>query len=430
MNPNLQRATLLFQQSRHELAEEQLRQALAAEPDDPYAHALLALCLAHREKFEDATTEARQAVHLAPDFDFAHYAHASVLHDRHHLDDAQRAIEEALRLSPNDADYWALLAQIRLDQRQWAPALDAAERGLQFTPDHVGCTNLRAIALVKLGRKSEAGATIDAALARHPDNAVTHANQGWTLLEQNQPAKALEHFRESLRLDPGNEWARAGIVEALKARNIIYGLMLRYFLWMAKLPTGVQWGVLLGGYFLNRLLGAAAKSNPDLAPWILPVRILYLTAALLTWTADPLFNLLLRVNRFGRLALSDEQRTASTWFGATVFLALASLALCLVFGFGSVFVFSALVFGLLMVPVAGMFKAFAGWPRMLLMCYTGGLALLGLAVLAFLGLAEWQGGEQGKAWGKLGIATLSIFLLGCVIFMWGANVIIPIRPRR
>jgi tetratricopeptide (TPR) repeat protein len=421
---------MLYEQSRHELAEEQLRQALAAEPDDPHAHALLALCLARREKFEEAATEARQAIQLAPDFDFAHYAHASVLHDRNHLDAAHRAIEEALRLAPEDADYWALLSQIRLDQRQWSPALEAAERGLQFVPDHVACTNLRAIALVKLGRKAEAGATIEAALARDPGNAVTHANQGWTLLEQSQPAKALEHFRESLRLDPTNEWARAGIVEALKARNVIYGAMLRYFLWMSRLPAGVQWGIILGGYFLNRMLGAAVKSNPNLAPWILPIRIVYLAAALLTWTADPLFNLLLRVNRFGRLALSDEQRTASSWFGATVFLALASLALCLVYGFNNMFVLSALVFGFLMVPVAGTFKASAGWPRTLLLCYTVGLALVGIASLVLEGLGNWHGGAQGKSWRELGASTLIVFLFGCIIFMWGANLIIPIRPKR
>src|SRR5258706_797883 len=120
MNPSLQRALVLYEQSRHELAEEQLRQALAAEPDEPYAHALLALCLAHRERFDDAIAAARQAVHLAPDFDFAHYAHASVLHDRNHLDEAQGAIEEALRLSPNDSDYWAVLSQIRINQRNWS----------------------------------------------------------------------------------------------------------------------------------------------------------------------------------------------------------------------------------------------------------------------------------------------------------------------
>ncbi len=323
-----------------------------------------------------------------------------------------------------------MLSQIRLDQRNWPAALDAAERGLQFDPGHVSCTNLRAIALVKLGRKAEAGATIDAALARNPADAITHANQGWTYLEQSDPRKALEHFREALRLDPTNEWARAGIVEALKARNIIYGLLLRYFLWMAKLPTGVQWGVIIGGYFLNRALISAAQANPDLAPWLLPFRIVYLVIVLLTWTADPLFNLLLRVNKFGRLALSEEQSTASSWFAAAVFPALASLALCFVFGFNSIFLIAALVFGALMIPVAGMFRASIGWPRTLLMCYTAGLAVAGLAALCFFGLAGWQGGKQGREWLDLGKGTLGLFITGSIIFMWGANVIIPIRPKR
>ena len=430
MNPHLQRAIQLFQQSRHDLAEEQLRQSLSVEPDDSYAHALLALCLAHRDKLNDATTEAQQAIHLAPDFDFAHYALATVMRDRQRPAEALAAIEQALSLDPANPDYCAVLSQIRLDQRNWPAALDAAERGLQHAPDHVGCTNLRAMALVQMGRRGEAGATIGTALARNPEDATTHANQGWALLHEAQPARALEHFRESLRLDPTNEWARAGIVEALKARTIIYGLMLRYFLWMSRLSTGAQWGVILGGYFLNRILAGAAKTNPDLAPWLLPVRILFMAAVVLTWTADPLFNLLLRVNRFGRLALSDEQRTASTWFGAIVFLALLSFGLCFNYGFKGVCLLGALVFGFLMIPVAGMFKASVGWPRVLLMSYTALLAMVGITALAFEWLGQSMRASTGKPWNDQASNVLGIFLLGCVIFMWGANVIIPIRPKR
>src|SRR5206468_3894993 len=149
----------------------------------------------------------------------------------------------------------------------------AAEQGLQLDPEHVGCANLRAMAMVKLGRKAEAGATIDAALAKNPDNALTHANQGWTLLEKGDAKKALEHFCEALRLDPENAWARHGIVEALKARNLIYAVMLKYFLWMSKLSRQAQWAIILIGYFGNQMLGSMARTNPRLAPWVLPLRI-------------------------------------------------------------------------------------------------------------------------------------------------------------
>src|SRR5204863_7764085 len=135
--------------------------------------------------------------------------------------------------------------------------------------------------------KAEAGATIDATLAKNPENALTHANQGWTFLERGDPKKALHHFREALRLDPENEWARQGIVEALKARNIIYAVMLKYFLWMSRFSSRGQWFIILGAYIGNRVLGAVAAANPKLAPWIIPVRILYVCFALMTWMASP-----------------------------------------------------------------------------------------------------------------------------------------------
>ncbi len=430
MNPNLERGLLLFQQSRHELAEAELRQALAAEPHDSYAHALLGLCLAEREKFKEATDEVRQAIHLGPDFPFAHYAHARVLYDRNHHKEALAAIQEAIRLDSTDADYFSMLAAIHFDEKRWQPALDAAEQGLQFDPEHVGCTNLRAMAMVKLGRRAEAGATIDAALAKAPENATTHANQGWTYLEKGEPKKALEHFREALRLDPENDWARHGIVEALKARNIIYAVMLKYFFWMSKLSSGAQWGIILGGYFGNRLLGSLARSNPDLAPWVLPLRILYVAFVVLTWTAYPMFNLLLRLNRFGRLALTPQQTVESNWVGTVFLLALISLAGCLAMGFGSPWLMSLTVFGLLLLPMSGLFRCHEGWPRNVMLAAVIGLTLIGLIAIAMLWSA-YQGGESYlKSKAEPAFGLLGLFSVGVLLSTVGANILAAQRPRR
>ena len=430
MNPHLERAILLYQQSRHELAEAELRQSLASDPDDAYAHSLLALCLAEREKFEDATQEARQAIQLGPDFPFAYYAHSRVLYDRNRYPEARAAIEEAIRLDPEDADYRSLLAGIHFDEKRWPEALNAAEQGLQFDAEHTGCTNLRAMAMVKLGRKAEAGATIDAALAKNPDNALTHANQGWTLLEQGEPRKALEHFREALRLDPENEWARSGIVEALKARNFIYAVMLKYFLWMSKLSGRAQWGIILIGYFGNRMLGAAAISNPALAPWLLPVRILYVAFALMTWLAYPLFNLLLRLNRFGRLALTREQVVASNWVGACVFATLVGLAGCALYGTDSLWLFLALVSGFLMVPVAGVFRCAEGWPRNVMAACSALLAMLGLTLLALAACVELRLVAETKSVVSAIKGLVGIYLIGAIGSTWLANILASQRPRR
>lgn len=425
MNPNLQRGLLLFQQSRYELAESELRQSLADEPDNSYAHSLLGLCLARRERFQEATTEAQQAILLAPDFPFAHYAHASILHQRNREDEALPAIQEALRLDSSEPDFFALLAAIHLNERRWPAALEAAEQGLQLDSEHVTCTNLRAVALVKLGRKAEAGATIDAALARNPDNAVTHANQGWTLLQRGDPKKALEHFRESLRLDPENAWARQGIIEALKARHFIYALMLRYFFFMSRLGRRGQWAVVIGAYVGIQILGSVGRNSPGLQPWILPIQIVYVAFALMTWVASPLFNLMLRLNRFGRLALSRDKTIASNWIGTCLLLALLSLGACFWFGFDTPWILGALVLGLLVIPLAGTFNCSVGWPRNAMAIYTGVMAVCGIGAV-LLAFAAGEDPTRLKIVGDL----LGGFLIGAVGSSWAANFLIMQRRRR
>jgi tetratricopeptide (TPR) repeat protein len=418
MSAHFQRAIILIDQSRHAQAEAELRQALAADPDDALAHAFLALCLAKREAFEDATREAQAAIALAPDLAFAHYVLASVLEDRNRYDEALAAIEEAIRLDPEDADYYALLAGIRMGERKWALALAAAEEGLRIDAENVGCTNLRAMALVKLGRREEAGVTIDAALAKDPENAVTHANQGWTLLEQGEPKKAMEHFREALRLEPELDWARAGIVEALKARNLIYGLMLRYFLFMARLGRAAQWAIIIGGYLAYRFLSHMADANPDIAPYLWPILVAYIIFALLTWIAYPFFNLLLRIHPFGRYALSRRQVIQSNCMAALLVPALIALGWW-AFTEDPLALILAAVLGLTVLPLTVTFVCPAGWPRTIMIAYTACLAVAGLASLGLLLLNL-----------DVGVLLFQVFLWGSFLSAFVANGLMMVTVRR
>ena len=164
-----------------------------------------------------------------------------------------------MQLEPDDADYWGQLAAIELSTGKWDAALAAADRGLQVDPEHVNCTNLRVQAPQNSGRRTDADAAVEAALRRTPDDAFTHANRGWTLLEQGNPAKAMEHFREALRLNPEMDWARAGIVESLKAKHFVYRWILGYFFWMQRLSGRARWGVIIGAYLLFQVFTASTR---------------------------------------------------------------------------------------------------------------------------------------------------------------------------
>lgn len=411
MSPHRQRGWLLAQQGRRDLAEREYRMALSDDPNDPDTHALLALLLSGQEdRRADALEAARTAVGLAPDHPFPHYAEARVHLAAERWEAAERAIGEAILLDPYEADHFAVLSATHLGRRRWAPALQAADEGLAVDAGHVPCTNLRATALVHLGRKDEAGATLHGALAHNPENSDTHANQGWALLHRGDRAGALGHFREALRLDPESEWAREGLVEALKARNPLYAGMLRYFLWMQRLDARTRWMVVVGGLLGYNLARSTARANPELAPWLTPLMVAYGVFVLLTWTAPRIFDAVLLASADGRYVLSDPQRRAARWMSAGVAMPLVLVAAAAA-GAGWAWM-AALLFAALLVPLAATFRGLRARP-------SRGMAITaaGLYGLGFIALGLWMQGAADAADGIFGIT-----MLGVVITSWVVNI--------
>jgi tetratricopeptide (TPR) repeat protein len=387
MTAHLTRGTLLLQQSRHQQAADEFRQHLLQEPNDPVGHAHLALSLAELKQFAPATEHARQAIGLAPDIGFGHFVLANVMIKRNRLQEAKAAIDEAISLDPYVPMYFFLRGLIHGDQHRWEDALADADAGLEIDPEDAECLNLRAQSLMKLGRRLEAGESLEEALQRDPDNAFTHTTRGWSLLEQRQTKEALSHFREALRLDPDFEWARAGIVEALKARHFVYRIFLGYIFWMSRMSPQARWGIVIGGYLGYHFLASFAAANPAVGIWVLPLLIVYIAFALLTWLAGPLFNLLLRTSRYGRLALSSDQTWGANLFGLMLAAAIGLLGAGLWSGNIRLLV-AALYTGLLMLPASSIFVCSAGWPRWTMGGVTLLLAMVGVAELTSLAVVD------------------------------------------
>jgi len=408
MTARIDRALLLIQQSRPAEAERELRLALVEDPASARAHAYLALSQLEQGEKDDALKTAQSAVGLSPDKAFCHHIHAYVLHRLDREKEAVPAVEEAIRIDPENEDHFALLASIRLAQRDWPEALTAAERGLALNPEHVQSANLRSMALVRLGRKEEAMATVDYALERAPENALSHANQGWNCLHRNDPRRAQEHFREALRLNPELEYARQGMLEALKARNPVYRGMLAYFLWMGRQSGRFQGIFIVGTYFGMKAVRSLADSRPGLGMVLWPLLVLFYLFIYLSWTAGPMFNLLLRFDRFGRLVLSREERVASNWFAVCVLPALAALVAWAFTGF----VFYALVAALFAVLSICVSVTFARTGRQRLVFAAGTAAL---TVLAGVGIWFLLVGSEA------GFTCLSAFFIGFIGLQIGAN---------
>lgn len=434
MNPQIQRARLLMQHQRWEMAVSELGLALTEDHDNAEAHALLAFCLLQQEKYDRAEAEARTAVSLAPDHPDGFQTLALVLLHRRDYSRAAETVRHAIELDPYDPESFALLAQVEAALEHWPATLEAAESALKIDPEHLVGNNMRAMALVKLGRRAEAGQTLDAGLARNPQDAFTHANQGWALLEAGDRKQAFEHFRESLAQDPEMEWSRAGIVEAMKARNPVYRILLSFTLAMLKMSPGARWGIVIGGYILQRLLASFAEANPAYAPYCLPLLIAYGAFALFTWLGYPLFNLLLLTDKFGRRVLSRDQIAGALLVGALLLTPILLIAGFAVFPWApvnSLGIWAAVNIGLVSIPASILFICDKGWPRLTMgaiVCAILGLALIPLIV--WLVAVLWPTAPVGGLARRLLEMTEKLFVPSLIGSQFVGIGLAQARPRR
>jgi len=313
------RADLLMQQSRFEQAEELLRGALDGSADDSQVHSRLAICLCRdRDKWQEATREAERAIALAPDVFYSHFVLAIVLQTRGQAALAMEAIDRAIGLEPFHAQAHGLKAQLLGNQRRWEDAVASAETGLSIDPEEETCRSIRVFALERLGRTVDAVREGRDAVQHDPDSPYAHASLGWSQLNSGDHRSARQSFREALRLDPGNEFARSGMMEAIKTGNFFYRWFYLATTAMSRLDQRVAWGLIIGMWLGMRGLDQLATAYPAARPWIMPITLFYLLLVMSSWILRPLFDMTLRFHPFGRHLLSRKERWASNIIAGTI----------------------------------------------------------------------------------------------------------------
>ncbi len=380
----MQFARLLIQQGRYQQAEDSLRQQLTSTPDDGRCHAMLALCLMQdRERLAEATREAEQAVHLAPDDGYSHFMVALVMDRRNRKADALQAIDQAIAIDPLAADYHGVRAHLLGSLNRWSDALAAAETGLSHDPEHEPCSGVRSLALERTGRVTDALGEANRSVSRAPDSSDAHAHRGWALLSQGNDREARVAFREALRLEPGNEFARHGMIQAINSGNFVFRHFHRFMLWMSRLDSRVQWGLILGLWFGMRVLNSLAQRYEWLEPWVLPISIAYLLFVMLSWILMPLFNTMLRFHPFGRHLLNRKEIWASNLVAGSLFSGLAlGGAAWLIQGEPWLGIIVLLFSIYLTIPVSVAFNCEAPWARMVATLVAIGFAMLYLMIAA------------------------------------------------
>jgi tetratricopeptide (TPR) repeat protein len=330
MNPyefvrQMSHADVLLSQGRFGQAEDILERLMATGYEGTDIMKMMAIAKMGLKKYGPAEELCRMIISHHPNEAFAFYLLATIRGTERKYDEALSTLNEAIRLDPANADYLAFKANILLQTKDYKEALESADIGLSIDAENIDALNARASALVGLNRKEEAFLTINKSLASDPDHADTHANMGWGLLHQGKSDVALQHFKTALKQEPMNEYARSGMLEAMKARFPIYRYFLMLMLWLGKMKGNNQWGFIIGGYIVYRVLVTLAEKNEALQIVLIPLIVFIALFFISTWIFSPLMNLYLLSNPFGKLTLDEDQKQSARLVGISLLISLAAI---------------------------------------------------------------------------------------------------------
>ncbi len=171
----------LRQAGRFTEARDALDDALWKDPQDPETRRALGWVLLDLHQPREAMTNFELAAQNSPDPAAMYEALTARILSGEYEDTLQR-LNRWLATHPGDGDAWRLTSWLYLRVGAWPQCLSAAQRAVQAAADDATCHELLGLALLR-----------------------TH----------HDPERALEEFREGIRLVPGNPWLRRGYVQGL-----------------------------------------------------------------------------------------------------------------------------------------------------------------------------------------------------------------------
>ena len=165
-----QRGNEAFVRGEFELAVEEFKQAVAANPDSSRARGNLAAALARSGNIEAALRQLEQALALDPDNLQANLTYGTLLAQRGRDAEATTYYRKALSIQPELKDAHFNLANALLRLGETGPAAKHFQNVLELDPANSVARYGLGVALVRTQRWPEAAAALEQAFAEQPDS--------------------------------------------------------------------------------------------------------------------------------------------------------------------------------------------------------------------------------------------------------------------
>lgn len=230
----LDKAEYMLSVRRYDLAIETLQKALRDQPENSAIFYTLARVYVGKKWWVDAERSIREALRLDPRTSASHMLYGNILLNMRRIDEAEAAYQASLALQPRSANTHYLYALLLLENRHDpVRAREHASQALELDPAAAGHHMALAKIMASTGEFTEAEQEFERALSLDPENVLVRRVYGWYLLyKRRRPEQALEQVRYAMQLDPMDANVRKMFIQALKAKQKLYGPIWYALVWL------------------------------------------------------------------------------------------------------------------------------------------------------------------------------------------------------
>jgi tetratricopeptide (TPR) repeat protein len=353
MGKHLDRANILLDLHKYDLAEQEFRQEIVENPDSDLAHGSLARCLINQQRVGSETlTILEYALSLNPENDWLHYLLAVYWQIKCEFDRAQTAIDIAIQLDPDCTVYFDTLARILYDRgndkfqtHSWRtlaiifvvsrgvlwpislgilaigkgywirsylqPVFTPLKKSLSLDPGYLSALNLQTHLLIKTNQFRPALASSLNAMQIDPNDHNAHKLHAQVLLRLGKYTTARDHFQSALRIDPSSAESKAGLLEAVRSQYRIYP-WISITNWRGRLMLAIAFTIAVAiGIWMIWI-------DPSIISLVISTIfacLVFIPAIATSLAAKPIFNLFLQLNPRNKLLITSSIPIQNIIFG-------------------------------------------------------------------------------------------------------------------
>jgi tetratricopeptide (TPR) repeat protein len=193
------------------------------------------------ENVNEATRLAELAIQAGPDSAVAHQALGEARHIALRLDDAESEFARALALDPKSSGARISLANLKRGAGKFEEALALYREQLQSDPKSIAAHAGLVVALLELGKRTEADQELNAALQDKDQsrNLSLLVGAAYWFVAHDDAARGLELADKAVALEPRYYWAQIALARALIAdrRPQMAERSLRFVRQFSRFPT-------------------------------------------------------------------------------------------------------------------------------------------------------------------------------------------------